>query len=268
MIEIIGEKLNDEYLHQSFIIYFAFGESNCSFHNCDGLKNYLTKTLNYSNEHSYMMTGSKINCCEKILTAIVCFSSIQSKNELRNKIVNYYNKQKDKIPPSHYELDVICCEELDYEPFKPFDYWLSQSMYLIKDRGKCDYNFYIRHDENDFVNRLYNSNYIEKFRMSETHATIQKYLQDKKQIKRQKIIHTKKMKVIQKDLFIIKIRKHFNFTDDYLPKKIVCDLLDLDCESKKDIRYLNEMLIEYGVEYDRLKMINKSRGVFFNISLK
>jgi len=59
MTEMIGEKLNNEYLYQSFIIYFAFVESNCSFHNCDGLKKYLTKTLNYSNQNSYIMTGNK-----------------------------------------------------------------------------------------------------------------------------------------------------------------------------------------------------------------
>jgi hypothetical protein len=264
MCEMIGEKLNNEYLYQSFIIYFAFVESNCSFHNCDGLKKYLTKTLNDLNENLFMMTGNKI------LTAIVRYPLIQNKNELRNKIVKYYNRQDPKILSSHYKLEVICCEDVNYEPFKPFDYWLSQSIYKIEKRGKkWDYNFYIQYDYDDtFVNRLYNSNYIEKFRESKTHATIQKYLQDKEVIKRQKIIHTKKMKVIQKDLFIIKIRKHFSFTDGYLPKKIVCDLLDLDDKSKKDIKYLNNMLTDYGVEYDRQKMIKGNYGVFFGISLK
>jgi len=262
MCEMIGEELNDAYLYQSFIINFSFNICNNRKYCCDGLLQYLTKTLNYSNQNSYIMTGNKK------LSAIVCYPSIQSKNELRNKIVNYYNRQKTKFSTRAYELEVICCEDVDYEPFKPFDFWLSQSIYKIEKRGKkWDYNFHIQ-DEDDFVNRLYNSNYIEKFRESETHANIQKYLQDKDAIKRQKQIHTEKMKIIKKDLFIIKIRKHFSFTDGYLPKKIVCDLLDLDDKNKKHIRYLSEMLIDYGVEYDRQKMIKGNYGVFFGISLK
>jgi hypothetical protein len=39
-------------------------------------------------------------------------------------------------------------------------------------------------------------------------------------------------------------------------------------KSKGDIKRLNVILADYGVEYDRKKMVNKECGVFLGISLK
>jgi len=54
----------------------------------------------------------------------------------------------------------------------------------------------------------------------------------------------------------------------YLSKKVVCDLLGLDCTSQKDIRYLSNILKEYGVVYDRFKTKAKVKGCFIYITLR
>ena len=259
MTDYIGETLNDDYFYQSYIIDFAFYNKK---YDCNGLRNYLTKRLNYNDDNAYVMTGNGV------LTALVNLSKINTKNELHNKIVNYFNNVEKK-PRTTYKLKVLCCEDLNYEPYNPFDYWFSTSIYLIEKRGeKWSYNFYMIHYDNDFVNRLYNAKYPDRFRSSETHLDIQKYMQNKKQTKIEKEKHTEKMKIIKNELFIKKVEKHFSFTNGYLSKKVVCDLLHLDHKCKGDIKRLNNILTEYGVEYDKLKMIKGDRGVFLNISLK
>jgi len=255
----IGDILNDDYLEQSYIVDFAF--HNIKF-DCDGLKNYLTKRLNYNNENAYVMTGNGR------LTALVSIPKINTKNELHNKIVNYFNNVEKKTT-NLYKLNVIGIEDLNYEPFNPFDYWLSTSIYLIENRGKrWDYNFYMKYYDNDFTYRVNKEQYVDKFRMSKTHLDIQEYMQNRKQTKIQKEKHAEKMKIIKNELFIKKVKKHFRFTNDYLSKKVVCDLLNLDYKSKGDIKRLNVILADYGVEYDKLKMIKGDRGVFLGISLK
>ena len=255
----IGDILNDDYLYQSYVIEFAFYNKK---YDCDGLKNYLTKRLNYNDENAYVMTGNGM------LTALVRLPKINTKNELHNKIVNYFNNVEKK-PSNLYKLNVICIENLNYEPFKPFDYWLSTSIYLIEKRGKrWDYNFYMKHHDNDFTYRLQKEEYVDKFRMSKTHLDIQEYMQNKKQTKIEKEKHIEKMKIIKNELFIEKVKKYFKFTNGHLSKKVVCDLLNLDYKSKGDIKRLNVILADYGVEYDRKKMVNKECGVFLGISLK
>ena len=256
---MIEDILNDDYLYQSYVIDFAFHNKK---YDCDGLKNYLTKRLNYNDDNAYVMSGNGI------LTALLSLPKINTKNELHNKIVNYFNNVEKK-PSNLYKLNVMCIENLNYDPFKPFDYWLSTSIYLIEKRGKrWDYNFYMKYYDDNFTYRVNKEHYIDSFRMSKTHLDIQEYMQNRKQTKIEKEKHAEKMKIIKNELFIEKVKKHFNFTNDYLSKKVVCDLLYLDDKSKKDIRYLNDMLIGYGVEYDRQKYMNKSKGAFFGISLK
>jgi len=258
----VEEILNEDYLYQSYVVDFAF--HNIRF-GCDGLKNYLTKRLNYNGENTYVMTGNGR------LTALVSYPKINTKNELHNKIVNYFNNVEKKTSVT-YKLNVICIEDLNYEPFKPFDYWLSTSMYLIEKRGKrWDYCFHMKHDDDNFTYRVIKEQYVDKFRMSKTHLDIQEYMKTKKKTKIEKDKHTENMKIIKNELFIEKVKKHFRFTNDYndyLCKKAVCDLLDLDYKSKGDIKRLNVILAEYGVGYDKLKMIKGDRGVFLGIFLK
>ena len=93
---------------------------------------------------------------------------------------------------------------------------------------------------------------------------------ENKQPKKQPFYKNKERKQLCKEVFLWKFNKHFRFmksNTNYIPKKVVCDLMDLDYKSKKDIRYLNNMLMDYGVEYDSKKMINRDRGVFMNIFL-
>jgi len=258
----IQEILNEDYFEQSYVVDFAFHNIK---YECDGLQNYLTKRLNYLDDNAYVMTGNGR------LTALVSYSNINTKNELHNKIVNYFNNVEKK-PSKLYKLDVICIENLNYEPFNPFDFWLSKSMFLIEKRGKkWDYKFYMKHNDDNFTYKVNKELYVDKFRTSKTHLDIQEYMQNRKLTKIEKEKHTENMKIIKNELFIRKIKKPFRFTNDnndYLCKKTVCDLLDLDCKSKGDIKRLNVILADYGVEYDKLKMIKGDRGVFLGISLK
>jgi len=255
----IQEILNEDYFEQSYVVDFAFHNIK---YECDGLQNYLTKRLNYLDDNAYVMTGNGR------LTALVSYSNINTKNELHNKIVNYFNNVEKK-PSKLYKLDVICIENLNYEPFNPFDFWLSKSMFLIEKRGKkWDYKFYMKHNDDNFTYKVNKELYVDKFRTSKTHLDIQEYMQNRKLTKIEKEKHAEKMKIIKNELFIEKVKKYFKFTNGHLSKKVVCDLLNLDYKSKGDIRYLNDMLIGYGVEYDRQKYMNKSKGAFFGISLK
>lgn len=57
-------------------------------------------------------------------------------------------------------------------------------------------------------------------------------------------------------------------TNNYVSKKVICDLLGLDYMNQKDIRLLSNILKKYGVVYDRFKTINKVKGCFQYIELK
>lgn len=253
----ICERLNEDYLYQRYIVDVAF--YNIKF-DCDKLKKYLITKSNTI----FIMTGNGI------LSAIV--ENIEkTENILHNKIVNYLNSVEKK-PRETYRLNVIDIMDMNYEPHNPFDYWLSQSIYLIEKRGKkWDYTFYMKYIDNDFVNRIYNTNYIDYFRTSETHENIQEYIQIRKAKRKHKQNTELMKKELDKNIFINKINTLFRFTEnksDYLSKRVVCDLLDLDYKSKGDIKRLNIILTDYGVGYDRKKMINKECGVFLGISLK
>ena len=89
--------------------------------------------------------------------------------------------------------------------------------------------------------------------------------------KTQPFYKNKERKQLCKEVFLWKFNKYFRFTKnntDYISRKVVCDLLDLEYTSKKDTRYLNNMLVDYGVSYDNQKMIKKIRGAFLGICLK
>ncbi len=256
-MDYICERFNDDYYYQRYIVDVAFYSKKFD---CDKLKKYLiTKSNNI-----FIMTGNGRLC------AVVEYIE-NTKNILHNKIVNYLNCVEKK-PRTTYFLNVIDILGMNYEPHNPFDYWLSQSMYLIEKRGKkWDYTFYMKHIDDDFVNRIHNTNYIDYFRNSETHENIQEYIQIRKGERKHKQNTELMKKELDKNIFINMINTLFRFTknkSDYLSKRVVCDLLDLDYKSKGDIKRLNIILTDYGVGYDRKKMINKECGVFTYLLLK
>ena len=55
---------------------------------------------------------------------------------------------------------------------------------------------------------------------------------------------------------------------NYVSKQVICDLLGLDCTSQKDMRYLSNILKDYGVVYDRFKTQDKVKGCFQFLQLK
>tara|TARA_R110001606_G_scaffold340092_1_gene488249 strand:- start:463 stop:1251 length:789 start_codon:yes stop_codon:yes gene_type:complete len=262
-MEIINERLNYEFDDYYYRIYIQFENKKSD---CDRLKNYLNSLT--INNKTIMMTGNGV--LTALLPPIIDKNKTLPPNKLHNKIVNYLNKAMNRTSKG-YKLTIKTTDDYLYDDRK-FEYWLSMSIYLIELRGKkWDFNFYlIDSSDHDFVNRIYNIRYVEEFRT---------YTNDKIQddiiTKRLRRKHASKIKVIQeeidKNLFIKKIKSHFNFTHnnaDYLSKKVVCDLLGLDYKSKTDIKRLNVILTDYGVGYKDQKMVNKIRGVFLCISLK
>jgi len=256
-MDAICERLNDDYHSLRYIVDILFYDEKFNY---ERLKQYLIK----KSTTIFMMTGNG--------RLIALVDSIQhTTNILHNKIVNYLNCVEKK-PSATYFLNVLNVMDMIYEPHNPFDYWLSQSMNLIEKRGKkWDYRFYMKHIDDDFVNRIHNTNYIDYFRTRETHENIQSHIQNRKAKKNHKQNTELMKKELDKNLFIKKINTLFGFTknkSDYLSKRVVCDLLDLDYKNKGDIKRLNIILTDYGVGYDRKKMINKECGVFTYLLLK
>ena len=258
--EELNEELNEIYYYQTYIINFSFFNKNLD---CNRLRDYLLSKSKKNSKDIFIMTGNGV------LTAVVGDIFV-SKNELHNKIVNYLTNV-DKKSKSMYELEVVDICNLKHDDFEPFDYWLSISIYLIERRGeKWDYNF-IMDSTDDIVNKIVNERYTENFRDSDLHYSIQEHQQYKKENR----IHKTNMKLLilelDKYIFIKKIKTIFTFTDNKsccLPKKKVCTLLGLDCKNKKDVMRLNIILAEYGVKYNKQKMINREYGVFIGIFLK
>jgi hypothetical protein len=258
-MEHLRNRLNEEYYTEfSYAIFLNFHNKKAD---TDKLESYLTKQSN----NIYTMTGNGR------LYALVDIRE-ETKNKLHNKIVNYLSNVVGK-PRVSYHLRVINSEDLENGQYEPFDYWLSYAMFRIEYSGKkWDFQFRMKYDnDDDFVNLLYNKRYVDDYRQSNTNTLIYEDMDNTYY----KNCHKHITKNLKNDLirliFVKKLKNNFTFTrnkTDYLSKKIVCDLMDLDCNSKKDIRYLNDVLIDYGVEYDRQKYMNKSKGVFFGISLK
>jgi hypothetical protein len=254
----INIRLNDDYYQNSYVISVRFHNKRAD---CDMFKRYLIKRSGAIPLYVISGYGSLY---------VIVGQIADSRRDLQNLIVNYfYNSEKKRR--KMYILEVIDAVDLKCGDYKPFDYWLSTSIYLVETWGNCKYNFDMNCGDHDFVNRIYNTGYIEDFRYGEESSSIQEY----RQFRRNQRIHRVEMHRVtdqlKKELFIKKINTHFVFTDDeseYLSKKIVCDLLDLDYTSKKDIRKLNVILTDYGVKYSNSKMIKRLKGVYTGVSLK
>jgi hypothetical protein len=97
-------------------------------------------------------------------------------------------------------------------------------------------------------------------------------------LKDEEISKTQEVERVKKAAIISAIEELFRFTPlqqnngrlthNYVSKKVICDLLLLDCKSQKDIRYLSNILKDYGVVYDRFKTIDKVKGSFQFLKLK
>ena len=253
----INIKLNDDYYQNSYLISIRFHNRTAD---CDRFRRYL---LNRSGDLPlYVIYGYGG------LFAIVGRIA-DSRSHLQTVIVNYFNTSENKRKIM-YILDVIETADLNYGDYKPFDYWLSTSIYLGETWGDCKYDFYMNCDDHDFMNRIYNG-YIEDFRGGEEDSSIQEYRQIRKSQRIHRVEIERVTDQLKKELFIKKIKTHFDFTDDeseYLSKTIVCGLLDLDYKSKKDIKRLNVILTDYGVKYSYSKMVKRERGVFIGLSIR
>ena len=251
----INIKLNDDYYQNSYIISVRFHNRKAG---CDRFRRYL---INRSGDLPLYVIS-----CDGCLYAIVG-QIADSRTHLQAVILNYfYNSEKKR--KIMYILEVINVADLNYGDYKPFDYWLSTSIYLAQTWGSCKPKFHMDCADNDFRNRINDTGYIKEFEYGEENSSIQKY----RQFRRNQRIHRVEMKEVteqlKKELFIKKINTHFRFTEDeseYLSKKIVCDLLDLDYKSKTDIRRLNVILTDYGIKYNSKKMVKREFGVYIGI---
>ena len=199
------------------------------------------------------------------------------------KMIKNVLSSKIRMSVKHYNLKIT-----HPHSHLSFHYWLC---YCINKNNGGRLTPYVykpeqRNDEPDMQDIVCNLDYVNNFRDNKRSIKYDDILTDTKHTnslfildgllnnnKRQKNNNMIKrfFKNCKKDIFFNNFNKHFRFTkdnNDYLSKTVVCDLLDLDYNSKKDIRYINDMLIGYGVSYDRKKMIKKECGVFISISLK
>ena len=198
------------------------------------------------------------------------------------KMIRNVLNSKVRLQVKNYDLKVQ-----DPRIHLSFYHWLC---YCINKNKGVNFTPYVyrphqKYDEPDINDIICNMDYITKFRDNEKSVKYDDIVKNTKHTnalfilksllknnKRQKNNNMMKrfFENCKKDIFFNNFNKHFKITNnnECLSKKVVCDLLDLDCNSKKDIRYINHMLIGYGVSYKDQKMVNKIKGVFLNISLK
>ena len=196
--------------------------------------------------------------------------------EYRKKIIRVLNS-KVKLSRANYRLEIL--DVIHTKKYPTFHHWLYDCLaknnmwnltcWVDRDRD-------VKDDEPDIQEIFCNLNYIAKFINSNHFRNISadyehknRMLEIQKKIQIEKEEHTEKMKSITKQLLKKMINKHFDFTEQgCLSKKVVCDLLNLDYKSKKDIRDLNIIFTDYGVSYDRKKMRNRECGIFIGISIR
>ena len=258
----VEDILNEDYEYSTYIVDF-----HCLHKKSDVA---IDKLLYYFKnlERSYGSFLYIFSCKEKG-NLFACFQDIEGVGNYRDfekMIINVLNS-KVRLQVKNYDLKVS-------NPYKfdNFHHWL---YHCIHNNGGGYFTPYVdRHTEDheiDIEEIICNKGYIEKFEYTEKYFDIQDIITEKDRLIEIQEKTKEHKKQIGKELFIRKLKKHFRFTNDnndYLSKKVVCDLLDLDYKSKKDIRDLNDILIGYGVSYDRLKMVNKVYGSFLCISLK
>lgn len=257
----VEDILNNDYECSNYIVEF-----HCLHKKSDIA---IDKLLYYFKnlERSYGSFLYIFSCKEKG-NLFACFQDIEgvgSYRDFEKMIINVLNS-KVRLQVKNYDLKVSNPYEFDN-----FHHWL----YYCIDYNRGDFTPYVdRHREEhevDIEEIICNLNYIEKFEYTDKYFDIEDIVVKKNKLKEIQEKTKEHKKQIGKELFIRKLKKYFNFTNnnnDYLSKKVVCDLLDLDHKSKKDIRDLNEILIGYGVEYKKEKMVNKLKGAFLCISLK
>ncbi len=258
----VEEILNDDYEYANYIIEFK-----CLHRKSDDainkLVHYFKNIPRVSDSFLYIFS------CKEKGNLFACFENINDINSNRDfekMIINVLNS-KVRLKVDDYELSV-----LHPYTFKTFHHWLYNCIHN-NDHGYFSpyVDRYREEDEIDIEEIICNKGYIEKFEYTDKYFDIEDYFVEEYRLTRIKKKAEETMKQVFKDLFLWKLKKHFIFTNnenDYLSKKTVCDLLDLDCKSKKNIRDLNNILIDYGVSYDKLKMIKGDRGVFLGIFLK
>ena len=258
----IQEILNEDYLYGSYVIEF-----NCLIYKSDiaidKLFHYFKNTPRQSGTSLYILT------CKKTGNLFAFFENIRNVNNCKDyekMIVNVLNS-KVRLCRDEYELKIT-----NTEKYENFHYWL---YYCINKNNMWALTPYVdrykKDDEPDVEEIFCNLNYIEKFANSDKYDVIGKDYEYKNRLFEIQEKTKEDKKQIGKELFIRKLKKHFGFTNnngEYLSKRVVCDLLDLDYKSKKDIRDLNYILTDYGVSYDRKKMVNKECGIFIGLFLK
>lgn len=258
----VEEILDGDYIYANYLVEFHSSHKKCDIA-IDKLEYYFQNIPRRSSSYLYIFS------CKKKGNLFACFENIEGVNSYRDfekKIINVLNS-KVRLQVKNYDLKVSNPYQFDN-----FHHWL---YHCIHNNGNGYFTPYVdRHtkeDEPDIKDIICNRGYIERFEYTEKYLDIGDIIAEKDRLIEIQKKTKEHKKQICKELFIRRLKKHFRFTsdnNDYLSKKVVCDLLDLDHKSKKNIRDLNDILIGYGVVYNDQKMINKLKGVFLNISLK
>lgn len=206
------------------------------------------------------------------------------------------------------QMNALTCIELsknikDAEKIEHMDYLLKNMEFMIK-----SYREQIAHETIDSIIDKYHTSIIDqnpsetghtvRTRLTELDEMEEKYvrlleqckekaskLQEKKQViqemkdldkkrKDEEAAKQKKVEKLKKIAIETAVCELFRFTPNelgsrnYVSKQVICDLLGLDCTSQKDMRYLSNILKDYGVVYDRFKTQDKVKGCFQFLRLK
>jgi len=274
----VSEILNRDYEYANFIVEF-----HCLHKKSDLAINKLTtyfKNISFNENTTLYMFYDKLK--GNLFSYFYQIDGVPTNRDFEKMIINVLNS-KVRLQVKNYDLKV-------QHPHihLSFHHWLCHC--IDKNKGSTFTPYVCRtnqkEDEPFIEDILCNLDYINKFRdnkksvkyddiitdIKHTNSLckLRSLLDDNKKQKEEKM--TKRFfENCKKDIFFNKFNQHFIITrnkTDYLSKKVICDLLNLDCNSKKDIRYINDMLIGYGVSYKDQKMVNKIKGVFLGISLK
>ena len=190
-------------------------------------------------------------------SAIVANDYIRDFNELNHdkigklKIEKEIVKIKNIIDIVNHEVDVIVNENiiLDIEIEKK-----NNELQELIDK---------RNEQNDLLTRIREERQKVILENKKKKESIQN-IKDKKAevieaVERGK---TQMIKSVIDEFFVVS-----NDKKDCVSKKIFCDMLQLDQNSKIDIRLLSTILKEYDVTYNRVKRVKGVAGAYFGIKL-
>lgn len=271
----VKDILDMDFGYSEYLVEFYCKNTHKSVNAINKLNHYFKNIPRLSGGYLYMFSCKN---ADRLFAVFYRLKDIYYLKDFEKMIINNLSS-KVKLHRNDYFLKVT-----DGSEYISFHHFLS---YCSKKTNNNELFPYVdretNNDEPDIEEILCNKDYIKRYIKSDDYwndlndnninegMSICRKIMN--QMKRQKITKMSKrfFENCKKHIFFNKFNQHLVITKNeknYLSKKVVCDVMELDCNSKKNVRHINDMLICCGVKYNKLKMIKGNRGVFLGISLK